>query len=99
MGLDITDIGTWIKDNQEKIFRVLIYKKVFTPLELDEKYIDQGEYTSNTYLFVKIIEGIEIPNDVLLKMELVNKDSNEDSGHYIFKKLSDISIEEFDFDN
>lgn len=94
--LSITDIGTWISDNKDKIYRVLIYKKMFTPLEVEKKYIDESEFTENSYTLVHIVEGIEVPNDVLLKMLIAN---TEEENKYIYKKLSDIQIEEFDFDN
>lgn len=56
-----TDLDTWMHDNSdERIFRVWRYKKVFTPLEQEKKYIDQSCYESDIAQFMWLDEVIEM---------------------------------------
>lgn len=61
----MTDWETFIHDyNDEKIFKVSRYKKIYTPFEQEKKYIDEitmdylGDYMLNS--------SIELPNKELL---------------------------------
>lgn len=102
--LDITNIGTWIHDLDEEIFRFLTYKKVWTPYENEHKFSDESEYEEGgCWKFGKIINAIEIPNDVLLEIrEYVQYEeftSFQDTGRTLYKRLSEIRLEKFDIDN
>ena len=56
-----TDLDTWMLDNSdERIFRVWKYKKVFTPLEQDKKYIDQSMFEDERAKFCWLDEVIEM---------------------------------------
>ena len=103
----ITDIGTWLEDNKRKIFRYNVYKKVWTPKEMESKYIDEsifedGGYTRTAY----ITNAIEIPNDVILELDEVTEDWDENNvtftkrlGTKNYYKLSDICLCINDSDN
>ena len=94
----ISDIGTWISDNHDKVYRIAEYKKMFTPYEVENKFMDEDVY-EDTYSDVFIVDAYEIPNDVLLKL-LIIKDNGDDFGDvYLYKRLSDIRIMEYDYDN
>ena len=60
----ITDFETWLMDESDtRIFRYLVYKKVYTPLEQDKKYIDESEYEDGgMYTMAKIEEAIDMGN-------------------------------------
>lgn len=95
--LDITNIGTWLQDNKDVTFRLLVYKKVYTPLEQEKKYSDESEYENGGYYkYVKIVKAIEIPNDVLLEVSPVKyNDFEEEIGVYNlseFYRLSEIRL-------
>lgn len=97
----ISDIGTWINDNRDKVYRISEYKKMFTPYEVENKFMDEDVY-ENTYEDVSIVDAYEIPNDVLLKLLIIkdNDDEDDDFGNvYLYKRLSDVRIMEYDYDN
>lgn len=99
----ITDIGTWIQDNKDQVYRILTYRKVWTPYEIDKKYSDEsifeeGEY----YLFARITNAIEVPEGTLLELtEVVQGDDGIwiDNHFTHYKLLSSIKLEKTGFDN
>lgn len=93
--LDITNIGTFIHDNQGEIFSICRYKKVYTPYEIENKFIDESIY-EETYTGI-IRKAIEIPNDVLLEIEqvfenLCDIDNKEDTKIVSYERLSNIVL-------
>ena len=61
------DIHTWLSDvGEERVFRLWIFKKMFTPYEQDEKFLDESVYVDDTCKFVMIKELIELPDGDLL---------------------------------
>ena len=95
----ISDIGTWINDNTGKVFRIAEYKKMFTPYEVENKFIDESIFY-DCYTDVLIVDAYEIPNDVLLKLLMLSDDENDEFDNiYLYKRLSDIRIMEYDCDN
>lgn len=104
----MTDMETFIVDNQDKIFRYYKYKRVWTPFELDKKYSDESIFENGEYAeFVYIRQAIELPDeDVLLKLEITHSPEDdilyqdEDNDRiYKYEKLSDIVLEEYSADN
>lgn len=95
--LDITNIGTFIQDNQGEIFSICRYKKVYTPYEIENKFIDESIY-EETYTGI-IRKAIEIPNDVLLEIEQVFENlcniedsDEEDTTIVMYEHLSNIVL-------
>lgn len=105
----MTDMETFLLDNQDKIFRYYKYKKVWTPFELDKKYSDESMFENGGYAeFVYVRQAIELPDgDVLLKLELTHnpeddilyQDEEDNETIYKYEKLSDIVLEECSIDN
>lgn len=97
--LDIVNIGTWFKNERNKVFRFYFYKKIFTPKEMKECSINEAVYENDGYPFLAYIMNIiEIPGDLLL--ELMEYDDSEDEEyqemlrqkrHYY--RLSDVKME------
>lgn len=101
----ITDMETWIHDNEDRIYRYLIYKKVFTPYEQQSAFI--GEYiyeNGGHYTLGKLTEAIDLGNDWLLGFKTISDDGrisfaiNSTPGVLEFVKLSEIRLEVFDCD-
>ena len=105
--MDKLDIQTYVRNNQDTIYRLWKYKKVFTPYEIDSRFEDESIFEEDTCEFVKIEEVICLPNDVLIKFRVMLEnfvcDDEEknfmDGGFYIFERLSDIKLSEYDRDN
>ena len=104
----MTDLETFILDEgRDKIFRMYKYRKIYTPYEQDKKYSDESIFENGSYpSFVRIINAIELPDgDVLLKLlddvpvYERTKDYEKSSCIYLYEKLSDIKLEEWEDDN
>ena len=99
----ITDLGTWLQDNRGQVFRILTYRKIWTPYEQDKKYSDESIYEEGDYyLFAYITNAIEVPEGTLLELSEVvqNEDGTWDYDHKkYYKLLKDIRLELVDFDN
>ncbi|MBO5037733.1 MAG: hypothetical protein J6D42_11725 [Clostridia bacterium] len=94
----ITDMETWVHDNEDRIYRYLIYKKVFTPYEQQSAFIDESIYeNSGHYTLGKLTEAIDLGNDWLLGFRTISDDGRI-SGILEFVKLSEIRLEVFDYD-
>ena len=52
----------WLGDNSHRIYRFLVYKKLFTPYELDKKFVDESQFEDTNYRFGFIEEAIELGN-------------------------------------
>lgn len=84
--LNMTDVETFILDNAGKLFDYVIHKKIFTPWEIKQCYIDESVYEDNLFRQAYITEAIEVPGDVLLGL------LDEDKTRTTYYKLSDIQL-------
>lgn len=92
------DFKNFLEKNKDTIFVYYKYVKVYTPYELDKKFSDESIYENGGYpVKVKILDAIVLPNkDILLKMEDVEYKAATDSSLYIYEKLSDIILREYE---
>ena len=97
----ITDLHTWLLDHNETIIRFLVYKRIFTPKEIEAKYIDQDEYTSTSYDYGIIKQAIELPDkDVLLGIQTLCEPYDiPEEINLTYYKLSELRIYQFERDN
>lgn len=88
----ITDIDTWFLEECEgKVFRFLIYKKVFTPYEQQNAYQYESIYESEHYSFGVIQEAAELSNgDWLIGFNEV--EDGELTGIITYYRLSEIRL-------
>lgn len=90
------DFDTFIHDiGEDRIFQMLVFKKIFTPYEQDRKFINESKYTSDSYRDIKIREIIMLPNDILLGIQELYDDYEElEEENYTIEyyKLSDIEL-------
>ena len=85
------DIHTWLSDvGEERVFRMWVFKKMFTPYEQDEKFLDESVYVDDTCKFVMIKELIELPDGDLL---IGFQDSDSDNLYLEYYKLSEIRLD------
>jgi len=92
------DFETFMHDDGDgRIFRMLVYKKIFTPLEQEKKYIDQGVYTDICYQDVVVKEVIPLGDnseDLLIGFQYLYDydDYGADEYDVHYHKLSDIEL-------
>lgn len=100
----------FIRKHEGEVFRYVQYRKIWTPYEMDEKFRDESE-TETHYSFARITDCFDLGSgDYLLELEEGEVDTeydDDDNEHPVFvpsnltkyRKLSDIQIDRFDYDN
>lgn len=94
-------MSEFVEWNRNTIFRFVEYNKfnIWTPLQQEQKYVDESAWLETHYRFCKIKSAITTPMGVVLELDMVDEDDFEPYGHTMFKLLNDISLEKFDIDN
>jgi len=90
----VTDFETWLHDNSDRIYRYWVYKKMFTPYEQDQKFIDESCFVDNKCEYGIIREAIELPDGDIL-IGFIDPHTREDShayGYINYYKLSEITL-------
>lgn len=104
----VTDLETFIHDiGEDTIFRMYKYRRLFTPYEQDKKFSDESFFENGNYPdYVRIVGAIELPDgDVLLRLledtPVDERDEHYDESQsiYLYEKLSEIKLEEWEYDN
>ena len=96
----ITDFETWLLDESDtRIFRYCIYKRVYTPLEQEKKYMDESEFEDGgIYTMAKIEEAIDMSNgNWMLGMREIYEDGCV-SKNIKYVMLNEIRLWSFDED-
>lgn len=76
----ITDLTTWLIDYGDRTFNIRRHKKLFTPYEIEQKFMD--ELTTEDLGDYIILEAIELPDkDVLLGCKGVWKEDVRDENN------------------
>lgn len=91
-----SDIKEFFKAHDGHIFRYWIYKKMFTPYEQEEKFIDETIYEDEHCSFGRIIEVSPLPDgDVLLAFQVDTnyEEGNKDIDYVTYHKLSEIQLD------
>lgn len=92
-----TGMEKWLGDNSHRIYRFLVYRKLFTPYELDKKFVDESQFEDTNYRFGFIEEAIELGNgEWLLGFREVIDD--EVCNYITYLNLSDIRLFYFEKD-
>ena len=85
------DIHTWLSDvGEDRVFRLWVFKKMFTPYEQDEKFSDESVYEDDVCKYVMIKELIELPDGDLL---IGFQDADSDNLYLEYFKLSEIRLD------
>ena len=88
------DIHTWLSDvGEERVFRMWVFKKMFTPYEQDEKFSDESVYVDDVCKHVMIKELIELPDGDLLIGFQDADDADSDNLYLEYYKLSEIRLD------
>ena len=96
----ITDFHDWLLSHANgKIFRYVIYRRIFTPYESQKAFMDESFYESPHYTKCEIEEAIDLNNgDWLLGTREIFEDDSV-SNHLEYVKLSEIRLSCFDNDD
>jgi len=88
---------TWFCDNSDRIYRFVVYKKLFTPYEQEHKFMDESQFEDIHYRFAFIEEAVELGNGEWLLgfREIID---GEVCKYIHYYKLSDIQLSYFEQD-
>lgn len=70
----ITDFETWLLDYGDRLYRYLVYKRMFTPYEQQNAFEDESEYEDTHYELCQIAEAIDLGGDWLLGLRTIGED-------------------------
>ena len=90
------DIWTYLHDTSGRVFRYWVYKRMFTPMEMQEQYIDQSEFTDSYASFGVIRECVQLPDgDLLIGFQDVCIEDHDAfyRSSISYHKISEISLE------
>ena len=94
----ITDMETWLCDYGDRLYRYLVYKKMFTPYEQQKAFSDESIFEDDLYQPCRIEEAIDLGNgDWLLGLRHLDEDGNT-YGVIHYYKLSEIRLTYFEND-
>lgn len=89
----MTDFDTWMLDYSDRTYRYWVRKRMFTPLEQDQKYVDQSCYEDPVCSYGCIVEAVELPDgDILLGFADQNNEGHTSEGYITYHKLSEIDL-------
>ena len=95
----ITDMETWLMDNDHRIFRYLVYRRMFTPYEQEKKFVDESEFQDNHYNFGFIEEAIDLGSgEWMVGFRPINDCSGVVCDRLEYFNLKEIRIEYFEKD-
>lgn len=91
------DISKFLEQTAGQIFRFWVYRKLFTPYEMEHKFMDESQFESTHASFGVIQEAIALPDgDVLLGFGILSEHISDLQADYFrreYHRLSDISLE------
>ncbi len=87
----ITDVETWLLDESERVYRFLVYRRLFTPYEQQQAFCDESQFESDYYSFGIIEEAMDLSiGDWLLGIrEIID---GELSDELVYYRLSEIRL-------
>lgn len=97
MAKQITDMETWLLDNEGRIFRYVIYRRMFTPYEQEQAFSDESQYEDYHFTLAFIEEAIDLGSGEWLfgfRRIIEGEISNEIE----YCRLSEIRLSCFDCD-
>ena len=93
----ITDFETWLHDYGDRLYRYLVYKRMFTPYEQQHAFEDESVYEDTHYELCQIAEAIDLGGDWLLGLKTIG-DDGKIYGMIHYHKLSEIRLAFFEND-
>lgn len=85
-------ISAFFEQHKYRVIRFYVYRRMFTPQEVEKQYIDQSVYESNTASIGMVREVISLPDgDVLLGIGGIYEDVC-DMDHLEYYRLSEIRL-------
>lgn len=93
--LDTTNIGTFLMDHTDYVYRLWVYRRMPTIMEMEQGLATECVYEDVFAKRVMIRNAIEIPGDILLECEEVldRFDPINNRKYFSYYRLSDVHLE------
>ena len=86
-------------DNDDRIYRYWVYKRMFTPEEQEAKWSDQSYFEDEVCSHGRIEEAVELPDgDVLIGFRSPDDTGTYSEGCIEYHKLSEIALAYYPID-
>lgn len=95
----ITDMETWLLGYGDRVYRYLVYRKVYTPYEEQQAFSDESQYEDSHYTTCRIEEAIDLGSGEWLLGLMELDEDLEDTGVVTYLKLSEIRLVRFEEDS
>lgn len=86
-------VNTWLTEHRNRKFRYLVYKRMFTPFEIQQAFMDESQFESTHYRIGKIEEAVSLDNGELLLGIREIFDDDTESQFLVFYRLTEIRLE------
>lgn len=87
--IEFENFAEWLSRNENRLFRFWVYRRIFTPYEKEEKFMDESIYEDDYCELAYIKEAIKLPdNDILLGFQ----NANFGKDYIEYYKLSEIRL-------
>ena len=97
--IQYNNFETFVHQNWNRVFRYWVYRRIYTPYEIDKKFSDESIYEDAICTLAYIRECIALPNgDYLLGFEDPELSSDDDEQYLKYYKLSEIRLEYYEGD-
>ena len=97
--MTVTDMETFALDNRDTIYRLLVYRRMFTPHEQDMKYIDESYYEDDYFSFGYLEDIIDLGcGNWMIGFRPIDDCSGKSFDHVDYYKLDEIRLSRFDID-
>lgn len=88
----VTAFREWVLHKANCVFAYLVYKKMFTPYEQEQKFMDESEFTDIYLQKARIVEAVALgAGDWLLGLQNLYDDGYE-SAEVEYYRLSEIRL-------
>ena len=90
------DFKQFFEQNPGRIYRYWVYRRMFTPYEQKQSYMDESFFEQSQALFGVVREVVPLPNgDLLLGIADIAEDASElsaDNRQMTYHRLSDLQL-------
>ena len=90
------DFKQFFEQNPGRIYRYWVYRRMFTPYEQKQAYMDESFFEQSQALFGVVREVVPLPNgDLLLGIADIAEDASElsaDNRQMTYHRLSDLQL-------
>lgn len=98
----VGNMRDWVQANEDRVFRYVVYKRIWTPYEMDQKFEDESEFADSQYCFGKIKEVVKLGDgEWLLGFSGVDPETKEEFSPMMVEyfRLSEIRLSYFEYDS